>query len=33
VLISDVRKVLLTVKDGVMYDPAELDRELGVRPR
>jgi hypothetical protein len=33
VRISDVRKVLLTVKDGVLYDPAELDRELGVKPR
>jgi hypothetical protein len=31
--ISDVRKVVMTVKDGVVYDPAELDRELGVRPR
>ena len=31
--ISDVRKVVLTVKDGVMYDPAELDRELGIAPR
>ncbi|HEX4381747.1 MAG TPA: amidohydrolase family protein, partial [Myxococcales bacterium] len=33
VRISDVRKVLMTVKDGVIYDPAELDRELGVKPR
>jgi len=31
--ISDVRKVALTIKDGVIYDPAELDRELGVAPR
>jgi len=30
--ISDIRKVVLTVKDGVVYQPAELDRELGVRP-
>ncbi|HEY2029022.1 MAG TPA: amidohydrolase family protein [Myxococcales bacterium] len=30
--ISDIRKVVLTVKDGVVYNPAELDRELGVRP-
>jgi hypothetical protein len=27
-----VRKVALTIKDGVIYDPAELDRELGVMP-
>ena len=31
--ISDIRKVALTVKDGVLYDPAELDRELGIAPR
>jgi imidazolonepropionase-like amidohydrolase len=31
--ISDVRKVALTIKDGVIYDPAELDRELGIAPR
>jgi imidazolonepropionase-like amidohydrolase len=30
--ISDVRKTALTVKDGVVYRPAELYRELGVRP-
>ncbi|MGZ6124142.1 MAG: amidohydrolase family protein [Myxococcales bacterium] len=30
--ISDVRKAVLTVKDGVVYRPAELYRELGVRP-
>ena len=30
--ISDVRKTVLTVKDGVVYRPAELYRELGVRP-
>jgi imidazolonepropionase-like amidohydrolase len=31
--ISDLRKTLLTVKDGVVYRPAELYRELGVRPQ
>jgi len=31
--ISDVRKVVLTVKDGVIYDPAELYREMGIAPR
>jgi imidazolonepropionase-like amidohydrolase len=30
--ISDVRKTVLTVKDGVMHRPAELYGELGVRP-
>jgi imidazolonepropionase-like amidohydrolase len=30
--ISDVRKAVLTVKDGVVYRPAELYGELGVRP-
>jgi imidazolonepropionase-like amidohydrolase len=30
--ISDVRRTVLTVKDGVVYRPAELYRELGVRP-
>jgi imidazolonepropionase-like amidohydrolase len=30
--ISDIRKVVLTVKDGVMYDPAELYRSIGVKP-
>jgi imidazolonepropionase-like amidohydrolase len=30
--ISDIRKVVLTIKDGVVYEPPELDRELGVRP-
>ena len=30
--ISDVRKPALVVKDGVLYRPAELDRELGIRP-
>jgi imidazolonepropionase-like amidohydrolase len=31
--ISDVRKTVLTVKDGVVYRPAELYRELGVKPQ
>ena len=30
--ISQVRKVALTIKDGVIYDPAELDVELRVAP-
>ena len=30
--ISDIRRVVLTVKDGVMFDPAEIDRALGVKP-
>jgi Amidohydrolase family len=30
--ISDLRRVVLTVKDGVLYRAAELDRVLGVRP-
>ena len=30
--ISDVRKTVVTVKDGVLYRPAELYGELGVRP-
>jgi imidazolonepropionase-like amidohydrolase len=30
--ISDVRRVVLTVKDGVVYDPAALWREVGVKP-
>ena len=32
VRISDVRKPVVTVKDGVVYRPAELYGELGVRP-
>jgi imidazolonepropionase-like amidohydrolase len=32
-VISDVRKVALTVKDGVIYQPAELYREMGIAPR
>ena len=31
--ISDVRKTALTIKDGVVYHPEELYRELGVAPR
>ena len=31
--ISDVRKTALTIKDGVVYRPDELHRELGVAPR
>ncbi|HEY6911797.1 MAG TPA: amidohydrolase family protein [Myxococcales bacterium] len=31
--ISDVRKTVLTVKDGVVYRPAELYVELGVKPQ
>jgi hypothetical protein len=30
--ISDIHNVALTMKGGVLYDPAELDRELGVKP-
>lgn len=30
--ISDVRKTVLVVKDGVVYLPSELDAELGIRP-
>lgn len=30
--ISDVRNVRLVMKGGVRYDPAELDRALGVKP-
>ena len=30
--ISDIRRVVLTVKDGMVYDPAELYRTLGVKP-
>jgi imidazolonepropionase-like amidohydrolase len=30
--ISDIRKTVLTVKDGVLYYPAELYTELGVKP-
>jgi hypothetical protein len=30
--ISDIRRVVLTVKGGVVYDPAEIYRSLGVKP-
>jgi imidazolonepropionase-like amidohydrolase len=30
--ISDVRRVVLTVKDGALYDPAALYRAIGVKP-
>jgi imidazolonepropionase-like amidohydrolase len=30
--ISDIRKTVLVVKDGVVYKPAELYTELGVTP-
>jgi len=30
--ISDVRKAVVTVKDGLVYRPAELYGELGVKP-
>ena len=30
--IGDIRRVTLTVKGGVMYDPAALYREIGVAP-
>jgi imidazolonepropionase-like amidohydrolase len=30
--ISDIRRVTLTVKGGVMYEPAALYREIGVTP-
>jgi imidazolonepropionase-like amidohydrolase len=30
--ISDVRKAVVTVKDGLVYRPAELYEELGVKP-
>ncbi len=29
---ADIRRVVLTVKDGAIYDPAELHRALGIRP-
>ena len=31
--ISSIRKVTLTMKDGVIYQPNELDAELGIAPR
>jgi len=30
--ISDVRRVEAVVKDGVLYLPAEIDAEIGVKP-
>ncbi len=30
--IADVRRVVLTIKDGVVYDPAALYRAVGVKP-
>ena len=30
--IADIRRVVLTVKDGVVYDPAALWQEVGVKP-
>jgi hypothetical protein len=30
--ISDIRRATLVVKDGVMYDPAKLYQEIGVKP-
>jgi imidazolonepropionase-like amidohydrolase len=30
--IADIRRVVLTVKGGVVYDPAALYREIGVKP-
>jgi len=30
--ISDIRRVVLTVKGGVVYDPAEIYRSMGVKP-
>ena len=30
--ISDIRKVVLTVKDGAAFDTAELYRSVGVKP-
>ncbi|HEY3930246.1 MAG TPA: amidohydrolase family protein [Candidatus Koribacter sp.] len=31
--ISNVRQTSVVIKDGVVYYPAELDRELGIKPR
>jgi hypothetical protein len=31
--IATVRNVVLTVKDGNLYNPAELDAALGIAPR
>lgn len=32
VRISDIRRVILVVKDGVVYDPAKLYGEIGIKP-
>jgi hypothetical protein len=32
VRISDIRRVTLVVKDGVVYDPAKLYEEIGIKP-
>ena len=32
VRISDIRRITLVVKDGVVYDPAKLYEEIGVKP-
>jgi imidazolonepropionase-like amidohydrolase len=32
VRIADIRRVVLTVKDGVLYDTAELWKALGIEP-
>jgi imidazolonepropionase-like amidohydrolase len=32
VRIGDIRRVVLTIKDGVLFDPAELYRSIGVKP-
>ena len=29
---SDIRRVVLTVKDGAIYDPAKLLAALGIKP-
>jgi imidazolonepropionase-like amidohydrolase len=30
--IADIRRVVLTVKGGVVYDPAEIYKSMGVKP-
>jgi imidazolonepropionase-like amidohydrolase len=30
--ISDIRRVRTVIKDGMVYDAAELDRAFGVKP-
>jgi hypothetical protein len=29
----DVNKVVTVIKDGVVYDPAEIEKALGILPR